>query len=125
MRRLLTALALPLIVVAPVLAGCSEQIDQTINNLASKALDAGIRDELDRVGITLADDPECTTDFNRDGTTLTGNADCTAETTGGEAVDATFDGTLEPSGCSGSLVVSVAGEQVVDVAEIPDCSVNL
>ena len=107
-----------------VVTGCGEQIDQTINDLAGQALDSGIRDQLAEQGVELAGDPECQTDFTREGGTVSGGGDCSAETTGGEAVEASFTGTLSTSGCEGTLTITVAGQQVVDLAEIPDCSVD-
>lgn len=125
MRRLLLPLAAPFVVVAVLaLSACSEQLDATVDDLAGKALDAGIRDQLDGLGIELDGDPSCTTDFTRDGAQVTGGADCTAETTSGDGVDASFSGSLSPSGCDGTLTITVAGEQVADLAEIPDCSVD-
>ncbi|MGH8828858.1 MAG: hypothetical protein ACRDVZ_14915 [Jiangellaceae bacterium] len=121
MRRLIPVLA----VMTLAITGCSEQIDQTVNDLASRALDSGIREQLEAVGVSLDGDVDCSTDFSRDGTTLSGDADCTAQTTEGEGVEATFSGTLSPSGCDGSLMVTVAGRSVVDISEIPDCNVSL
>ncbi len=123
MRRLPTALVLAFAAVA--VAGCSEQIDQTVNDLVTAALDNGIRDELENVGVSLDGDPECSTDFTRDGTAVTGDADCTGRTTGGESVEATFNGTLSTDGCEGALTVRVNGETVVDVSDISNCQVNL
>lgn len=120
-RRLIPVLAMMTLAIT----GCSEQIDQTVNELASKALDSGIREQLEAVGVSLDGDVDCSTDFSRDGTTLSGDADCTAETTDAEAVEATFSGTLSPSGCDGSLTITVAGRSVVDISEIPDCKVSL
>jgi hypothetical protein len=123
MRRLRTALVLAVAAVA--VTGCSEQIDQTVNDLVTAALDNGIRAELENVGVSLDGDPACSTDFTRDGATVTGDADCTGKTTEGQSVEATFNGTLSTDGCDGSLTVLVNGETVVDVSEIANCQVDL
>lgn len=104
---------------------CSEQLDQATDDLASSALEQAVVDQLERAGITLEDAPECSTDFTRDGTSLSGGAQCDATSDDGASVRAEFDGSLSGSGCSGSLAVYVDDESVAQVDEIPDCSINL
>lgn len=108
--------------------GCSElsdRLDDSVNRIASDALEKAVKDELGRQGIQLDGDPDCSTDLSRDGASLTGDASCAATTAEGHNAQATFSGTLSGSGCSGSLEVVVEGRTVVDLAEIPDCSVSL
>jgi hypothetical protein len=45
-------------------------------------------------------------------------------TTDGRGAKANFDGTLSPGSCEGSFVIEVDGEQVVDLTEIPGCSIE-
>jgi hypothetical protein len=117
---------LPLIALTALsVSACSEQLDQAANDVASKALERAITSQLDNYDVGLKGDPDCSTDFERNGTTLTGDASCDGTTSDGKGVTAKFDGTLSTSECSGSLTVQVDGETVADMAEIPDCSVNL
>lgn len=109
-------------------SGCSEvgdRIDQATNDAATEVLTTAVRDQLSQAGIELEGDPDCSTDLSRDGTSLTGTAECTGTTVDGLNATADFDGTLSTSGCEGSLTVDVDGRQVVDLAEIPGCSVEL
>lgn len=123
MRR--PTILLPLIALTLLGASaCSEQLDQAANDVASEALERAITSQLENHSVTLEDGPDCDANFDRDGTTLSGDANCAGTTSDGQAVDATFDGTLSTSSCSGSLNVQVDGEAVAEVAEIPDCSVN-
>ena len=119
---------LPLLAVAalavPACSEVGEQVDQATNDTVARALAANVRDRLAEEGIELDGDPECTTDMNLDGVDLTGTAECTGTTTDGRSAIATFDGTLSPGSCEGSFVVEVDGEQVVDLAEIPECSID-
>jgi hypothetical protein len=124
MRRLLPFLAVAVLVVA----ACSEvqeRVDQTTNDTVARALAANVRERLAEVGIELEADPECTTDMDLDGVDLTGTAECTGTTTDGRSATAMFDGTLSPGSCEGSFVVEVEGERVVDLTEIPGCSIEL
>ncbi|MGH8777347.1 MAG: hypothetical protein ACRDWI_20170 [Jiangellaceae bacterium] len=124
MRRLFALAAVAVLAVA----GCSEvgdRLDEATNDAAAQALTSAVRDQLDRAGIELDGDPECSTDLDRDGATLTGTAECLGTTVDGLDATATFDGSLSTSGCRGSLSVVVDGEQVVDLADVPGCSVDL
>jgi heat shock protein HslJ len=121
-KRLLVVLALVAV------SGCSEvgqRIDDATNDAAARALEAAVSERLADAGIELSGDPECTTDLDRDGTALTGTADCTATTSQDQTATATFDGTLSTSGCEGSLTVAIEGETVINVSDIPGCSVAL
>ncbi len=109
-------------------SGCSEvgdRIDQATNDAATEVLTTAVRDQLSQAGIELEGDPDCSTDLSRDGASLAGTAECTGTTVDGQDATADFDGTLSTSGCEGSLTVEVDGRQVVDLAEIPGCSVEL
>lgn len=124
MRRFLVVLG----VVALAITGCSaieDQIDDSVNEVASEALAAGVEARLAEAGIELEEDPNCDTDLERDGTTLSGTATCDAVTVEGRSAHATFDGRLSSSGCSGSVTIEVDGETVVEGREVPDCSVQL
>jgi hypothetical protein len=124
MRQLIVGMVVLLIA----LPGCSEvgqRVDEATNDAAANALESALSERLADAGIELSADPECTTDLDRNGTTLTGTADCTATTAENQTATATFDGTLSTSGCEGSLVVTIDGEAVIDLAEIPGCSVTL
>jgi len=101
-----------------------EQVDQATNDTVARALAANVRDRLADEGIELDGDPECTTDMNMEGVGLTGTAECTGTTTDGRSAAVTFDGTLSPGSCDGSFVIEVDGEQVVDLTEIPGCSIE-
>ncbi|RIQ18280.1 hypothetical protein DY240_21955 [Jiangella rhizosphaerae] len=107
------------------LTACSEQLDQSLNDLAATALEDAVTRQLSDAGITLESGPDCSTDLNRDGTSLSGDASCSGTAVDGRAVRAEFDGTLSSSGCSGSLGVFVDDEAIAQVDEIPDCSVNV
>ena len=124
MRRLLPVVAAAILAVS----GCSEigeEIDRATDEAAAEALESAIRDQLNEAGIELEGDPECDTDLSRDGTALAGTADCTGTTVDGQNATATFDGTLSTSGCEGSLTIEVDGRQIVDMTEVPGCSVEL
>lgn len=114
----------------PLLAmtGCSELSDRltdSINSMASRALETGVRQQLADAGIELQSGPDCSTDMSRDGTRLVGTATCAGVTVDGHAANATFDGSLSGSGCTGSITVVVDGRTVLNAAEVPDCSVSL
>lgn len=124
MRRFL----LPLVLLAAgtlTLTACSEQLDQGFNDLAATALEDAVTRQLSDAGVTLESGPDCTTDLNRDGTSLSGDASCTGTAVDGRDVRAEFDGTLSSSGCTGALGVFVDDETIAQVDEIPDCSVSL
>ncbi|TDD64369.1 hypothetical protein E1262_28560 [Jiangella aurantiaca] len=124
MRRILR----PVVMLAAgvlALTACSEQLDQGINDLAASALEDAVTRQLSDAGVTLESGPDCTTDLNRDGTSLTGDANCSGTAVDGRSVRAEFDGTLSSSGCSGSLGVFVDDEAIAQLDEIPDCSVNV
>ena len=118
---LLAAIA---VLVMPACSDVGEQVDQATNDTVARALAANVRDRLADEGIELDGDPECTTDMNMEGVDLTGTAECTGTTTDGRSATATFDGTLSPGSCDGSFVIEVDGEQVVDLSEIPGCSME-
>ena len=118
---LLAAIA---VLVMPACSDVGEQVDQATNDTVARALAANVRDRLADEGIELDGDPECTTDMNMEGVDLTGTAECTGTTTDGRSATATFDGTLSPGSCEGSFVIEVNGEQVVDLNEIPECSID-
>ncbi len=124
MRRILRPLVL---LAAGVLAltACSEQLDQGLNDLAATALEDAVTRQLSDAGVTLETGPDCSTDLNRDGTSLSGDASCTGTAVDGRDVRAEFDGTLSSSGCTGSLGVFVDDEAIAQLDEIPDCSVNV
>lgn len=123
-RRLLL-----LLVVVPLLTtACSELSDRltdSVNAMASRALENGVRQQLADAGIELQSGPDCSTDMSRDGTRLIGTATCAGVTVDGHQANATFDGSLSGSGCTGSITVVVDGRTVVNAAEVPDCSVAL
>jgi hypothetical protein len=121
--RLLAVLAV-VVLVMPACSEVGEQVDQATNDTVARALSANVRDRLAEEGIELEGDPECTTDMNLDGVDLTGTAECTGTTTDGRSAKANFDGTLSPGSCEGSFVIEVDGEQVVDLTEIPGCSIE-
>lgn len=124
MRRLIVIFG----VAALAIAGCSaieDQIDDSVNGLASEALAAGVETQLADAGVELEGTPTCETDLSRDGATLSGTATCDATTVEGRAAHAEFDGTLSDSGCTGSVTIDVDDETVVDGREVPDCSVQL
>lgn len=124
MRRFL----LPAVLLAAgafALPACSVELDQGLNDLAAVALEDAVTRQLSEAGITLESGPDCTTNLDRDGASLSGDADCTGTAVDGRAVRASFDGTLSSSGCSGSLGVFLDDETVAQVSEIPDCSVNV
>jgi hypothetical protein len=91
--------------------GCSEigdRIDEATNDAAASALTNAVREELQRAGIELDGDPECSTDLDREGAGLTGTADCSGSTVDGQSATA----------------IEVDGRQIVDLPEIPGCSVE-
>ncbi|MBD0292804.1 MAG: hypothetical protein ICV70_04410 [Jiangellaceae bacterium] len=109
------------------LTACSEigqEIDQATNEAAARALEAAVRDRLADANIELRGDPECTTDLDRDGTALTGTAECAGTTTDGQSATASFDGTLSTQDCDGRLIVKIEGRNVVDTTDIAGCSVE-
>ncbi|PZF80370.1 hypothetical protein [Jiangella anatolica] len=107
------------------LTACSEQLDQSLNDLAASALEDAVTQQLSDAGVTLESGPDCSTDLSRSGTSLSGDASCTGTAVDGRAVRADFDGTLSGSGCSGSLGIFVDDEAIAQLDEIPDCSVNV
>lgn len=124
MRRLLFLLLVPLLAVT----GCSElgdRLDDSVNSMAAKALEGGVRKQLADAGVQLESGPDCSTDLSREGVSLAGTASCSGVTVDGLNATATFDGTLSSSGCNGTVTVVVDGRTVVEAAEVPDCSVSL
>lgn len=124
MRRILR----PVVLLAAgllALTACSEQLDQGLNDLAASALEDAVSRQLSEAGVTLESGPDCTTDLDRSGASLSGDASCTGTAVDGRSVRAEFDGTLSSSGCTGSLGVFVDDQAVAQVDEIPDCSVNV
>jgi hypothetical protein len=130
-RRYLAMLVALLVAFLPwVLAGCSEaeqRVDQAADELTNNAAAAAVQDlvteELEKVGITLKEGPDCNPDLNRDGTTLSGKVNCTGTTTDDLDVVGDFSGSLSPSGCDGQLLVTVAGQPKVDLQAPTDCNV--
>lgn len=102
-----------------------DRLSDSVNDMASRALENGIREQLAREGIELQSGPDCSTNMSREGVALDGTATCDGVTAEGQSVTASFDGTLSSSGCTGSVTVVVDGRTVVDAAEVPDCSVAL
>lgn len=124
MRRLLSIAAVSVLAVT----GCSEisdQLSDSVNSAAARALEQGISQQLAEQGIELESGPECSTDMSRDGAALTGSASCDGTTTEGQSATATFDGALSGSGCEGTLTIEVDGERVVDAQQVPECSIEL
>ncbi|HSI93221.1 MAG TPA: hypothetical protein VK925_06940 [Jiangellaceae bacterium] len=124
MRRLLLLLVVPLLAAT----GCSElgdRLSDSVNGIASRALENGVRQQLADAGIELQSGPDCATDMARDGTQLTGSASCAGVTVDGQEANATFNGSLSSSGCTGTVTVVVDGRTVLNAAEVPDCSVSL
>jgi hypothetical protein len=122
--RILLPLLAAAVLAVPACSDIGEQVDEATNDTVARAIAANVRDRLAEEGIELDGDPECTTEMNLDGVDLTGTAECTGTTTDGRSAIATFDGTLSPGSCEGSFVIEVDGEQVVDLAEIPECSIE-
>jgi hypothetical protein len=123
-RRLLLLLVVPLLAAT----GCSElgdRLSDSVNGIASRALENGVRQQLADAGIELQSGPDCATDMSRDGTQLTGSASCAGVTVDGQEATATFNGSLSSSGCTGTVTVVVDGRTVLNAAEVPDCSVSL
>lgn len=123
-RRLLLLLVVPLLAAT----GCSElgdRLSDSVNGIASRALENGVRQQLADAGIELQSGPDCATDMARDGTQLTGSASCAGVTVDGQEANATFNGSLSSSGCTGTVTVVVDGRTVLNAAEVPDCSVSL
>jgi Flp pilus assembly protein TadG len=127
------------IVLAGSMAGCSAAQDavqgaadaaadaaaQATNEAASAAIASAVEAQLAKANIDLAAPPECTGDLDVDGVAVTaqGTVDCTAETTGGQAVAAAFDGSLSPTSCIGTLTVDVEGREPITVPEIDGCKI--
>lgn len=124
MRRLLRPVAL-LATAVLALTACSEQLDQGLDDLAATALEDAVSRQLSDAGVSLESGPDCITDLNRDGTSLSGDASCTGTAVDGRGVRAEFDGTLSSAGCAGSLGVFVDDQTIAQLDEIPDCSVNV
>ncbi|WP_129710989.1 hypothetical protein [Haloactinopolyspora alba] len=96
-----------------------------MNDVAASALESAVSARLSEAGINLQDGPDCDTDVTRDGSELTGTANCDGTATDGRAVRAEFDGTLSGSGCEGSLELYVDDQSIAQLDQIPDCSVSL
>jgi hypothetical protein len=112
------------------LASCSEaerQVEQAADELTNNAATAFVNDlvteELQKVGVTLREGPDCNPDLNRDGTTLSGTVNCTGTTTDNLDMVADFSGSLSPSSCDGQLVITVGGEQKVNLQAPTDCNI--
>lgn len=111
--------------------GCSavedkvrDSVDRVSNDAAAQAIERAVADQLARSGVALDGEPDCSPDLSVQGVGLAGVVDCTARTEDGKQATARFDGTIGTSGCDGSLVVEVAGRKVVDLADVPGCSVS-
>jgi hypothetical protein len=127
-RRVLAALAACVLLA---LGGCSEaeqRVEQAADELTDRAATSAVHDlvteELEKVGITLKEGPDCAPDLTRDGTTLSGTVKCTGMTTDDLGVLADFSGSLSPSGCDGQLVVTVGEAKKVDLKAPTDCNVT-
>ena len=112
------------------LASCSEaerQVEQAADELTNNAATAFVNDlvteELQKVGVTLREGPDCNPDLNRDGTTLSGTVNCTGTTTDNLDMMADFSGSLSPSSCDGQLVITVGGEPKVNLQAPTDCNI--
>lgn len=124
MRSLLSIAAVSVLAIT----GCSEisdQVSDSVNEMAARALEEGLSQQLADHGIELQSGPDCSTDLSRDGATLTGSASCDGTTTEGQDATATFDGTLSSSGCDGTVTIEVDGQRVADAQQVPDCSIDL
>jgi hypothetical protein len=113
------------------LAGCAEaerQVEQAADELTNSAATAFVNDlvteELQKVGVTLREGPDCNPDLNRDGTTLSGTVNCTGKTTDNLDVVADFSGSLSPSNCDGELRITVGGQEKVNLQAPTECNIG-
>ncbi len=108
------------------LSGCSDvqdAVDSATNNAAAEAIESILSDQLAAHGIELDGPPECDPDLSVEGVGAEGSVDCSARTTEGFEVSATFEGSLDTSGCTGSLVVTVDGDEVLNESNLAGCSI--
>jgi hypothetical protein len=106
----------------------SERVEQAADEFTDSAATAAVHDlvteELEKVGVKLKEGPDCNPDLTRDGTTLSGTVKCTGMTTDDLGMLADFNGSLSPSGCDGSLVVTVGEQKKVDLQAPENCNIT-
>jgi hypothetical protein len=134
-RSIGALVALVVLVAAPTLAGCQTARDavneaaqaasQATEAAAGKAIASSVTARLNEAGIKLAGPPDCTPDLTVDGVAVTaqGTVACTATTTDGKNVSASFEGSLSPTSCIGTLTIDVEGRDPITVPKIDGCRI--
>ncbi len=129
MRILARPVALAALLAA--LSGCGlvDQAERSVEDAASagveRAIGGRVQQELERAGIKMQGKVDCDSDVSlgnvADG--VDGTVTCSGKTEDGDAVKASFDGTLSGDGtCRGSVVVTVGGKERLRTPETNVCA---
>ncbi len=128
-------IALSVLVAGPGLAGCQAAQDvvneaaqaasEATSEAASKAIASSVTSRLKQAGVNLQAPPDCTPNLTVDGVAVTaqGTVACTAITQDGKDVEATFEGSLSPTSCIGTLTIAVQGRDPITVPRIDGCRI--
>lgn len=103
----------------------AQSASQATSTAAGKAIGASVTARLKEAEITLAGPPSCTPDLKVDAVAVTaqGTVECTATTQDGKSVEATFEGSLSPTSCIGTLTIAVQGRDPITVPKIDGCRI--
>lgn len=117
-RRTLALLAAPLLAL-PACDAVAEEVSnagqQITDEVVSRGLEQQIKDRLADAGVTLQGDVDCSTGAGGGEGVLSGSvtATCRGRTDDGKDAQADFTGSVSATGgCSGTVVVTVAGREV-------------
>lgn len=111
---------------ALVVSGCGtveEAVGQVSTEAAARAIGGTVGRLLADHGIRLDGNPRCSADMSlvKGEATLDGMVRCTGQTSTGQDIEASFDGSVSTSSCTGSLTITVGGRQVVQTPDMPGC----
>lgn len=103
-----------------------EAASEATASVAAKAVGAAVTSTLAQSGVQLTEPPTCTNDLAVDGVSVTaeGSVECTAVTTNGRDVDASFEGSLSPTSCVGTLTVNVQGQAPITTPRLDGCKIG-
>jgi hypothetical protein len=140
-RQALVLASVPVLVAA--VTGCgvaankvkslaSSAVNKGVSDAAQAIVGAAFTDALSKAGVTLAGDPDCSSDLQTDvqGLTVKGTVSCTGKTDQGKSATGAFKGVIavgdKATSCKGHFTVKVDGHakvnKDVDVCELAKSS---
>ncbi|WP_147304705.1 hypothetical protein [Thermasporomyces composti] len=107
-------------------SGCGtveEAVGQVSAEAAARAIGGTVGRLLADHGIRLDGKPRCSADMSvvEGDAALDGTVRCTGRTSTGQDIEATFDGSVSTTSCTGSLIVTVGGRQIIQTPDLPAC----